>query len=369
MSQTDQSQTIAFSDELKDQITKAVSAGDIKIETVDGPVYLVSPKQQANAALPLFEDSEKLLNPPLKRAAYSDRTAWIMAVLADLAYLKFEEDRAEEERLVATLGSAGFYSFLPFHDSKTGTQAFLTEHTDGFMVLAFRGTEKDRKDIITDLNARFYKTPEGKSHRGFSVAFEGVKVQVEEALENLYFGTEIRQLFLVGHSLGGAVATIAAKELENKFLTAACYTYGSPRVGNAEWSDGIKTPVYRVVNCADCVPMAPGGAVSEFLIGLLPNWPGISWIKKQAKNGFVGFQHAGDFRFLMDVGSTTKLKQGSSATWERLKYVMVGKLGSTLLKVATTFRLKHAQSLASLFADHSISNYHRKLRAIALDRN
>lgn len=369
MSETGHSNSRSISNELEEQIKEAISAGNIKIDTADGPVYLVAPKRQTNAALPLFEDPDNLLSPPLKRAAYSDRTAWIMAVLSDLAYLKFEEDDAEEKRLIATLGTAGFISVQPFNDSETGTQAFLAEHTDGFLVLAFRGTEKDRKDILTDLNARFYKTASGKSHRGFSLAYESIQKKVEGALDKLEDASAAPQLFITGHSLGGAVATIAAKELEKKFLTAACYTYGSPRVGNAEWSDGVKTPVYRVVNCADCVPMVPGGAVSEFLIGLLPDWPGFKWLKEITKNGFVGFQHAGDFRFLMDVDGTTKLKVGSSATWERLKYVVVGKIGSALLKIATTLRIKHAKSLASLFADHSIKNYHRKLKVIATDRN
>jgi len=33
-----------------------------------------------------------LLNIPTRRAAYSDRTAWLMAEMARLAYLKFEGD-------------------------------------------------------------------------------------------------------------------------------------------------------------------------------------------------------------------------------------------------------------------------------------
>ena len=35
-------------------------------------------------------DQKELLQPPVGRAAYSDRTAWLMAEMSRLAYLKFE---------------------------------------------------------------------------------------------------------------------------------------------------------------------------------------------------------------------------------------------------------------------------------------
>ena len=37
---------------------------------------------------------------PVKRAAYSDRTAWIMAILAELAYIPFDE---ESEQTILSL--------------------------------------------------------------------------------------------------------------------------------------------------------------------------------------------------------------------------------------------------------------------------
>ena len=38
-----------------------------------------------------FHLIESLLEPPIKRAAYSDRTAWLMAVMSSLAYIRFEQ--------------------------------------------------------------------------------------------------------------------------------------------------------------------------------------------------------------------------------------------------------------------------------------
>ena len=49
-----------------------------------------------------------LLTPPVLRAAYSDRTAWIMAKAAQLAYLRFEDNDDERQELEASLASGGF---------------------------------------------------------------------------------------------------------------------------------------------------------------------------------------------------------------------------------------------------------------------
>jgi len=38
----------------------------------------------------MYFDNKSLLKPPVSRAAYSDRTAWLMAEMARLAYFKFE---------------------------------------------------------------------------------------------------------------------------------------------------------------------------------------------------------------------------------------------------------------------------------------
>ena len=43
------------------------------------------------------------VEPPLKRAAYSDRTAWMMAVLAELAYDRFEGTGENYVNLAAEL--------------------------------------------------------------------------------------------------------------------------------------------------------------------------------------------------------------------------------------------------------------------------
>ena len=227
----------------------------------------------------------ELLTPPIKRAAYSDRTAWLMAEMSRLAYSQFEKDDTE---LKGALSRAGFILIQPFNCN--GTQAFLAKRdSDKMAVLAFRGTQKeDPQDIITDLKANFYYEQNNvKIHDGFYKAFICVEDKIKNAVEEL----KDYSLYLTGHSLGGALALIATRVLNSDNL-AACYTYGSPKVGNEEFDDDIKPPIYRVVNAYDIVPGSPPTYIF-YLLSVLP-W---KWAKSLVAK-FHGYQHHGDMRYL-----------------------------------------------------------------------
>ena len=309
---------------------------------------------------------DRFLESPLERAAYSDRTAWLMATLSRLAYMPFDREEEARRNITATLADANLYLQKAFSDPDTGTQGFLAVRPGEFTVLVFRGTEKDRKDIFADLDTRFYKTPAGKAHRGFAVAYESVRNHIVPALEDLRERGELHRLFITGHSLGGALATVASHDLENRFLVSGCYTFGSPRVGNAEWSDTVKTPVYRVVNGADGVPLVPPGALVRKGLAVLPTLPGLGWLEvpvsRLLKRGYAGFQHAGDLRFLKGSKDAAQLKIGSIAAWERFKHVVF----EWPFKLIKKFSSK---ALSAVFSDHGIAEYEGKLRKIVEDRN
>jgi predicted lipase len=213
---------------------------------------------------------ESIPSPPVNRAAYSDRMAWTMATMAKLAYIKFEENDLEKERLEYSLQS-GWFNLMKTY-SKLGTQAFVAKN-DEFAVLAFRGTQPDKwEDIRTDVKIIKQRTIDGKVHKGFKNAFDDIKTEVVDLLRNS-IGKDM-PLYITGHSLGAALATVATQELEEEFndLIAACYTFGSPRVGDGKYEKSIKAPFYRIVNTIDIVTLIP------FLLGT--------------------FVHVGDTRYL-----------------------------------------------------------------------
>jgi len=228
---------------------------------------------------------KELLEPPVKRAAYSDRTAWLMAEMSRLAYIKFEDNQDE---LKKGLAQANFVIEQTFNSN--GTQAFLAKReADKMAVLSFRGTEKeDPRDIVTDLNVAFYKDKNGTQiHRGFYKAFKNVEESILQSVDKM----KEFSLYVTGHSLGGVLALIATRVLDRDNL-AACYTFGSPKVGKEEFDDIIKSPIYRIVNAFDIVPFSPPAYFIDLLL-LIPSKKLQGFLKK-----FKGYEHHGDMRYL-----------------------------------------------------------------------
>ena len=245
-----------------------------------------------------FKPEELLDNPPpTLRAAYSDRTSWLMASFSKLAYLEFETSTQKQAELQSELKVADFELVKTFN--KNSTQAFLARRdSDRMAVLVFRGTEKTRlEDIKADLKAVTTRQADHKVHTGFLCAFNDVRDKVVSEVDKL----GDYALYITGHSLGGALALIAARELEVNNL-AACYTFGSPRVGDAEFGSPIKTPIYRVVNTADIVPRLPPGIVLEVFVDILRFLsvllPFLALIAYWLDNQVSGYRHHGDMRYL-----------------------------------------------------------------------
>jgi hypothetical protein len=225
-------------------------------------------EKELNEARDYFKINDALLTPPIRRAAYSDRMAWILASMADLAYDRFEDDPKACELFTLKLKGGGFRLIQTFNSDATDTQAYLAANGD-FVVLAFRGTEvKKKKDVLTDLRATQISAIEGGVHKGFQSAYDSVKDEIEKSLATL---DKKLPLYITGHSLGAALATVATQNLdaESKFRDriAACYTFGSPRVGNSKYDRNFKAPIYRMVNSTDIVTVIPLLAMGYIHIG------------------------------------------------------------------------------------------------------
>lgn len=131
---------------------------------------------------------------------------------------------------------------------------------------AFRGTEPlNAADWLSDVNYHqlALKDVPGLLHGGFAHALgDGVTEQMRDAVAKFAQGEKTR-LFITGHSLGGALAVIAAALLhfrEGRRI-AGVYTYGQPRVGDPVFStafDQALGPItFRYVNDLDIVPHVP----------------------------------------------------------------------------------------------------------------
>jgi triacylglycerol lipase len=272
-----------------------------------------------------FKEQRDLLSPPIHRAAYSDRMAWILASMAHLAYDRFEDNELALRLFRAKLEGGGFTLVKTFFSKETDTQAFLATSNDGYAVLAFRGTEvAKRQDIVVDAKAMKVSVLEGRIHGGFRAAYDSVAKDVERSLLNL----KEMPLYITGHSLGAALATVATQRLEHNLkireMIAACYTFGSPRVGDRHYDIEFKSPIYRVVNTTDIVTIIP----------LLA----------------MGYIHIGDIRYLGRLDGEFRR-------------------GIPVLQRGYLFLLAMVKFFGPVVSDHAIVEYRRKLGAIAEKRN
>ena len=117
----------------------------------------------------LFEPDD-LKNIPTVRAAYSDRTALLMAKLAFRAYNDFDDSEAAFKTFRTDLCALGFIECSGLIDRDVGTAGYIVEGSE-IIVVVFRGTQ-DELDWKTNVNARFVALQGGtRVHTGFFQAY------------------------------------------------------------------------------------------------------------------------------------------------------------------------------------------------------
>ncbi|AWF79621.1 hypothetical protein BTJ40_01560 [Microbulbifer sp. A4B17] len=138
------------------------------------------------------------------------------------------------------------------------------EFKDDVLIL-LRGTDNNF-DWATDATVGFSPSETGRFvHTGFNKCFGSILPELKEKVISL--GHNIRTIHCVGHSLGGALATLTSEWLKKSGLSPTdnikLYTFGSPRVGalsfvklmTSELDKGKN--IYRVYHKTDVVPMVP----------------------------------------------------------------------------------------------------------------
>jgi triacylglycerol lipase len=129
------------------------------------------------------------------------------------------------------------------------------------IVVAFTGTEPATpKDYITDIEAPLSVHD---IHQGFETALEGAW---EPEIEPAIAPAGGKALFLAGHSMGGALAVIAAaRAVKEQINVTAVYTIGGARSGGAVFAGAypLGNNTFRLVYGDDMVtalpPMEPLG--------------------------------------------------------------------------------------------------------------
>lgn len=171
------------------------------------------------------------------------KTLYEAAVNSKLAYSNPEEIPFDHE----------------FISSSEDTQLYIWKNKD-IVHVTFRGTSSIQ-DVLKDLDIKRTRiSGKIKVHKGFYKQFKSIEIKLTKIL--LKLTDDAKRIIFSGHSLGGALAQIAAAYYGDIFeeLFITCYTFGSPRVGNTyfvEWFSNSVDEHVRVVNEGDPVPMIP----------------------------------------------------------------------------------------------------------------
>jgi triacylglycerol lipase len=201
-----------------------------------------------------------------------------------------------------------------------GAQAYAFWNKQVY-VIAFRGTEPTQlSDVFADM--KVWKTEsqvDGRVHYGFKKELNKIWSDIKECWPIF----KDRRLYVTGHSLGAAMATLAASRLNKGTCVPTVYTFGCPRVGNKKFIESCTFEHHRFVNNNDAVTKVP------------------FW--------FLGFRHSGDLNYINYYGNIRPL-----TPWQKIKDQFRGRVRA----------LSKFQLFDGIF-DHSVTLYYQKLERIS----
>lgn len=151
------------------------------------------------------------------------------------------------------------------HDEPFG---FVAADGQGNGYLAFRGTESV-EDWVVDIDAAqtdyTLASGMGRAHKGFFGVYQAMSAQVLAMVDTL---AGIQRFFVTGHSLGGALSTMAVPDVvtnsamkPSASLSVFHYNFASPRAGDpvfaTQFDNALGVTTFRVVNTEDIVTTVP----------------------------------------------------------------------------------------------------------------
>ena len=181
--------------------------------------------------------------------------------------------------------------------SRDGAEVLVVKDRNDIW-FAFRGTEPSKlNDVTADLKLmKNAATAGGKVHSGFQQEVNDLWMDVLAEIEHNQQLKVQKDIYMTGHSLGAAMATIAA----TRHSPVELFTFGSPRVGGPKFIKNIKCPHLRFMNNNDIVCRIP------------PAW--------------LGFRHHGEMIYFgrngnkQDNPTWSDMFYGILNSWKRWKF-------------------------------------------------
>ncbi len=155
--------------------------------------------------------------------------------------------------------------------------------------VAFRGTDPtNQSQVYSDLKCSWILEPRiGYISAGFRQEIDYFYIDVVERLDHA-IRTKRRPVYITGHSLGGALATLFSARMtqrwietnQKKYVPSGLITFGSPRVGDADFKKHVelglsvlpneshRIGIWRFVNNNDIIPRMPSRLFGFRHVGL-----------------------------------------------------------------------------------------------------
>ncbi|KAH9988438.1 Alpha/Beta hydrolase protein [Russula compacta] len=169
-----------------------------------------------------------------------------------------------------------FFCLRPLGNKLVQTFSNVLTHAHGFVarddkrceiVVAFRGSH-ELADMFTDGNlmlaplaSRGIQNNTASVHCGFLISYNSVRTTVIRTVHNQLRNFPGYVVVVTGHSMGGALASIAALSIKSNIPTAEVrlFTFGQPRTGDAAYADLLEITIgrdniFRAVHTWDGVP-------------------------------------------------------------------------------------------------------------------
>lgn len=213
---------------------------------------------------------------------YQPENAYWMSLFSNLVYLKKndstgdKEDFSPDSDLILEKLKALDSDFLSVESfNLNSSQSIIVQHQN-YVVGVFRGTD-ELKDWLDNVRIFPTKGPFGNVHSGFYNALLDVwkRKKMWDRIKELQYrgaGEVKRSLWLTGHSLGGAMATLAAACLAKENIPLyGVYTFGQPRCGDdnfqVKFDSKLKEKFFRFQNRNDIVTRIPARAMGYEHVG------------------------------------------------------------------------------------------------------
>jgi len=205
---------------------------------------------------------------------YTPGNAYWMARVAQAVYEQKPNGAPDEDKVLHAL-QAGEHAetFIKVEGFNVrSSQGVVVRHQD-CIIAAFRGTD-EAADWLDNINAVSIDHPLGEVHRGFEAALMDIWPQMKSVIRKLQPPGDAPRLpiWLTGHSLGGAMAILAAAQLiveDAPFY--GVYTFGQPRVGDRDFARTYNieaaSRTFRFQNNNDIVTRVPARLMGYSHVG------------------------------------------------------------------------------------------------------